>query len=105
MWPWLTLGHWHGQGLGFPGTSESSSESGTGLGRRDSLGHEPCWGRGGEWVEEEPRPVTGSPSAEIATQPQSQARAAEQDSSGHACAHTQTRTGATDATDTHVRVP
>ena len=44
MWPWLTLGHWHGQGLGFPGTSESSSESRTGLGRRDGLGHKPCWG-------------------------------------------------------------
>lgn len=48
MWPWLTLGHWHEQGLGFPGTRESSSESGTGLGRWDGLGHEPCWGaRGG----------------------------------------------------------
>ena len=32
-------------------------------------GTSPVGGRGGEWVEEEPRPVTGSPSAEIATQP------------------------------------
>lgn len=31
-WAWLTPGHWHRQGLGFPGTSESSRESGMGLG-------------------------------------------------------------------------
>lgn len=91
MWPWLTLGHWHEQGLGFPGTRESSSESGTGLGRWG-----PAWGTSlvgghvGEWVPTCDWEPTGRDSA----QPPGLRRGLLSGTPPGTCVHTpETRTG------------